>query len=202
MSNRLVIYLEKYNILYKHQYGFHSKHSTVHPILHLLKDIADVNNKITKDITLAVFLDLSKVFDTINHDILLYKLNHYGIRGISNRWFASYLLNRKQYNEIDKCKSSLKNITNGEPQGSILGPELCLIYINDTVNSSSLNLLSFADDTTVYQSGSDINNRTKNVNRELKQIYNWLCANKLYLNVKKKIFVCFWACKHQLHGKQ
>ena len=78
MCNRLVNYLEKYNILYKHQYGFRSKHSTIHPILHLLKD------KISKDITMAVFLDLSKAFDTINHDVLLYKLCHHGIRGISN----------------------------------------------------------------------------------------------------------------------
>ena len=120
MCNRLAIYLKKYNIIYKHKYGFRSKHFTVHRILHLLKDIADAIDKITKDITLAVFLDLSKAFVTINHDILLYKLNHYGIRGISNRWFASYLLNRKQYIEINKCKSSLKCITNGEPQGSIL----------------------------------------------------------------------------------
>ena len=97
-----------------------------------------------------MFLDLSKAFDTINHDILLYKLNHYGIRGISNRCFASYLLNRKQYIEINKCKSSLKNITNGIPQGSILGSVLFLIHINDIVNSTSLNLLSFADDATVY----------------------------------------------------
>ena len=117
------------------------------------------------------------------------KLNHYGIRGISIRWFASYLLNRKQYIEINKCKSSLKNITNGEPQGSILGPVIFLIYINNIVNSTSLNVLSFVDDTTIYQSGSDIDNLTKNVNQELKQIYDSLCTKKLCLNVKKN-FLC------------
>ena len=85
-------------------------------------------------------------------------------------------LNHKQYIEINKSKSSLKSITNGEPQGSILGLVLFLIYINDIVNSTSLNLLSFADDTTIYQSGSDIDNLTKNVNQALKQIYDWLCA--------------------------
>ena len=105
VCNRLVNYLEKYNILYKHQYGFRSKHSTIHPILHLLKDIADANDKLSKDITMAVFLDLSKAFDTINHDVLLYKLCHYGIRGISNKWFSSYLSNRKQYIEMNECKS-------------------------------------------------------------------------------------------------
>ena len=93
--------MEKYNILYKHQYGFRSKHSTVHPILHLLKDIADANNNISKDITMAVFLDLSKAFDTINYDVLLHKLGHYGIRGISNKWLSSYLSNRKQYIEMN-----------------------------------------------------------------------------------------------------
>ena len=108
VCNRLMMFLEKYSILYKHQYAFRAKHSTVHPILHLLKDISVANDKITKDPTLAVFLDRSKAFDTIDHDILLYKLNCYGIRGISNKWFASYLSNRKQYTEIHKCKSSQK----------------------------------------------------------------------------------------------
>ena len=95
MCNRLIIYLDKPNILYKHQYGFRSKHFTEHPILHLLKDIADVNYTITRDITLVVLLDLVRAFDTINHDFLQYKLNHYGIREKSNKWFSSYLLNRK-----------------------------------------------------------------------------------------------------------
>ena len=110
MCNRLVNELEKYNILYKHRYGFRSKHSTIHPILHLLKDIADANDNISKEMTMAVFLDLSKASDTINHVVLLYKSCHYGIRGISNKWFSSYLSNRKQYIEINECKSRTDNI--------------------------------------------------------------------------------------------
>ena len=85
-----MVFLEKYNILYKHQYGFRAKHSTIHRKLHLLKDIPVANDKLTKEPTLAVFLDLSKAFDTIDHDNLLYKLHFYGIRGLSNKWFAKY----------------------------------------------------------------------------------------------------------------
>ena len=105
---------------------------------------------------MGVFLDLSQAFDTTNHDVLLYKLCHYGIRGISNKWFSSYLSNRKQYIEMNECKSPVITLTHGVPQGSILGPVLFLIYINDISNSTSLNLLSFADDTTIYHSECDI----------------------------------------------
>ena len=87
MCNRLVNYLEKYNILYKHQYICRSTQSTIHSKLHLLKDTADANDKLCKYITLAVFLHLSKASDTIDHDIILYKVWHYGIRGINNKWF-------------------------------------------------------------------------------------------------------------------
>ena len=93
MEKNCVNYLVKYNILYKHQHGFRSKHSTIHPILRI------TNEKITLDITLVVFLDSSKAFDTIDHDILLYKLCHCGIRGISNKWFSSYHSNHNQYIE-------------------------------------------------------------------------------------------------------
>ena len=89
-SVRLINVLESQDILYKHQYGFRQNYSTIHPIFHLLIDISNTNDNKSKDITLAIFLDMSKAFDTISHDILLHKLEHYGIRETCKDWFAIY----------------------------------------------------------------------------------------------------------------
>ena len=191
VCNRLVQFLETHNLLFKHQYGFRKNHSTIQPILQLLKDISNANDKNTKDVTLAIFLDLSKAFDTISHNILIHKLDYYGIRGVCNNWFANYLSNRKQYTEINEHKSALVNITTGVPQGSILGPILFLIYINDIHKSSNLKLLCFADDTTAYQSGHNTKDLITDANAQLKQLYDWLCCNKLSLNVKKTYYTIF-----------
>ena len=126
VCNRLVNFLETHDLLHKHQYGFRQNHTTAHPILQLLKDISNANDKNSKDVTLAVFLYLSKAFDTISHKILINKLEHYGIRGICTNWLANYLYNRTQYTDIDGFQSSRMHIGTGVPQGSILG----LVFIN------------------------------------------------------------------------
>ena len=191
VSIRLIHFLESQNILYEHQYGFRQNYSTIHPILHLLNDISTANDNKSKDITLAIFLDMSKAFDTISHDILIHKLEHYGIRGICKDWFASYLTNRSQYTEINGHKSTYLNISTGVPQGSILGPILFLIYVNDINNSSNLNILCFADDTTAYKSGPNIKDLISDVNIQLQLLYTWLSCNKLSLNINKTSYTIF-----------
>ena len=134
---------------------------------------------------------MSKAFDTISHDILIHKLEHYGIRGICRDWFASYLTNRSQYTEINGHKSTYLNINTGVPQGSILGPILFLIYVNDINNSSNLNILCFADDTTAYKSGPNIKDLISDVNIQLQLLYIWLSCNKLSLNINKTSYTIF-----------
>ena len=125
----------------------YSNHSTIYPILYLLNNIAAENDKPSKTLTLSVFIDLSKAFDTISHDILIKK--------IPNLWFQNYLKHRKQYVDMN-MKSNIANIVCGIPQGSILGPILFLIYVNDIGNSTKADVLSIVDDTTVSISSDNI----------------------------------------------
>ena len=130
MHKRLYNFLKCYNILNTEQFGFRPGHATSHATTLVISNIADAFEK--KLLTIGVFLDLSKAFDTIDHDILLYKLNYYGIRGTAFEWFKSYLSGRTQQVQFNNCLSStIKQITSSVPQGSILGPLLFILYVND-----------------------------------------------------------------------
>ena len=191
MYLRLYKFIQKNKILCEKQYGFQKGKSTELAILlDLQSKIIDALEKGKKPC--SVFLDFAKAFDTVNHDILIHKLNHYGIRGEALSWISSYLKNRKQYVEINNNNSSLTVIENGVPQGSVLGPLLFLLYINDITHVSQvLTFYLFADDTSVFFSHKNIKDLESIVNQELKKLSDWLIANKLTLNVLKSNVVLF-----------
>ena len=163
---RLMDYLTKHSILNNHQYGFRKKHSTFMAILALANKIFDSFEK--NELTIGIFIDLKKAFDTVNHSILLDKLNFYGIRGTPFNWMHSYLLSHSQYVQIDSWKSPLLPIKCGVPQGSVLGPLLFLIYMNDIFSCSNyLSFILFADDTNIFFQHKNISELTKIVNHEL-----------------------------------
>jgi len=146
MYNRLVDFLNQSNQIYTRQFGFRKAHSTANTLINIVERIRESLDK--GEFACGVFVDLQKAFDTVDHKILLHKLCHYGIRGPVNQWFKSYLSNRYQYVAIKNSKSILKLIIHGVPQGSVLGPLLFLLYINDlhfSIHTSET--YHFADET-------------------------------------------------------
>ena len=190
MHKKLYSFLESRNVLFKNQFGFRKGCSTVHALM-------DITEKIKESIDkgkygCGVFIDLKKAFDTVNHKILLTKLEHYGVRGSLLQWFQPYLTDRKQFVYFNGESSELKNIICGVPQGSVLGPLLFLIYINDLPNISvKLLFFLFADDTHLYFESDDLQQLERIMNIELKQLTLWLNVNRLALNIGKTNFVIF-----------
>ena len=129
VHNRLCSFLEKHKLLYKHQYGFLKKHSTNHGLIYINEKIRSTLDQ--NIFACRVFIDPQKAFDTVNHDILLHKLGHYGIRGLPNNWFQSFLSRRSHYTSIKNKSSKILPTTHGVPQGSVLGPLLFILYINN-----------------------------------------------------------------------
>ena len=182
-------FLNKHQIISKCQFGFQEKLSTTDALTDMCLHIQ--NQQACKKITSGVFIDLKKAFDTVDHQILLQKLAHYGVRGIPLKLFSDYLTNRYQFTCVNSVNSNPKLITVGVPQGSVLGPLLFLLYINDLPKITSLKTILFADDTALFASDSNSGKLEKFVNVELEKVKLWLIQNKLTLNIKKSCHIVF-----------
>ena len=188
MYTRLYNFLDIHNCIYNLQFGFREKHSTNHALFSITEKIREALDN--NNFACGIFIDLQKAFDTVDHNILLQKLNHYGIRGVANNWFNSYLSHRTQFVSIHGFQSKTKNISIGVPQGSVLGPLLFLIYINDLNVAINYAIVHhFADDTNLLITGKSLKSIKKHTNIDL--LCNWLKANKISLNSSKTEAILF-----------
>ena len=187
---RLYSFLSSQKVLYENQYGFRQNHSTSHAINYSVQHITDVLN--SKSHVLGIFIDLSKAFDTIDHKTLLFKLANYGIRGNAHKLLKSYLTNRLQYTSTLGEKSDKLTISYGVPQGSVLGPLLFLLYINDIINCSrDCKFVLFADDTNIFVQGSTAEEAYSKANAVLKSVSLYMYHSKLHINMSKCCYIHF-----------
>ncbi len=179
-------YMEENNYFTPNQFGFRKEHETGHILMKAQEKIAQ--DKRNKETTIGVFLDLKKAFDTVDHQILIKKIGHYGI---NTNLIKSYLQNRKQYMDIKGCISGQRTITHGVPQGSILGPLFFILFINDLPLASEMCTLLFADDTTLLLSGKDKEELITNTNNNLRRIKTWFDSNGLTVHAGKTNYMVF-----------
>lgn len=208
--DQLYEYFSKNHLIYDSQYGFRQLHSTELAALEITDRLSQNMDK--GKISITIYLDLSKAFDTLDHEILLDKLHYYGIRNTSNDWFRSYLTNRNQFVSFDNHNSSMMSLSTGVPQGSILGPLLFLIAMNDIHEASNkFHSVLYADDTSLIEplctfdtsspnDASNIETISNSINSELNSIYDWLCVNKLSLNIPKTKFMLFHHKQRMIDG--
>ena len=194
MYIRLISFVNKQKILYDFQFGFRKGHSTNQALLILVDKILNAIDN--GNLVIGLFIDLCKAFDTVNHEILFEKLTKYGIRNTALQWFKSYLQNRKQFICYQNIESLYSNISCGVPKGSILGPILFLLYINDMAFvSKKFFTIFFADDTNFFITGNNYVDLVTILNNELCKIVEWLNVNKLSINISKSQYMIFQSSK-------
>lgn len=182
--------MEKNNLLSIYQHGFRANRSTETAILEFINNVYRYLED--KCYAVGIFMDLSKAFDSLNHQILFGKLQYFGIRGIPYQLIKNYMCNRSQAVYCNSQYFHSRIIANGIPRGSILGPILFLIYINDISNASnSFEFTIYADDTNMLLGDKDIHNLHSNLSTELNLVYNWIKVNRLKLNISKTNFILF-----------
>ena len=196
MYYRLYKFLEINNLIYSLQFGFRQKHSTSHALIHLTDKIREQLDK--GNFAVDIFVDFQKAFDTVDHQILIQRFNYYGIRGIANNWFSSYLQNRTQFVSINGFDSNVNAVCCGIAQGSILGSLLFLIYINYLYFAIKYcKVHHFANNTDLLNFNNSIKKINNQVGHDLKYLSYWLNANKICLNVSKTEVVVFKSIRKQ-----
>jgi len=183
VHNQLYSYLTTSGLICDNQSGFRTNHSTATTLI----DVQDfiLKNMDSGRATGAIFLDLKKAFDCVNHSLLIEKLYSYGIKGNSLEWFRSYLTNRAQAVNINSTLSDFKNIDIGIPQGSILGPLLFIIFVNSLPDFVNCKCTMYADDTTLLCTANDSTTLQSDLQENLLKIAEWFESNNLTLNIKK-----------------
>ena len=190
MKTHLISFLNKNKVLSNRQFGFQAGKSTLDALIKFSTDVyTELDNS---NFLLSIFVDFSKAFDTVPHELLLQKLNFYGIRGVINNWFADYLSGRSHVTVVNGEASSSARVALGVPQGSVLGPILFLIFVNDLPNFSDIfSSLLFADDANLYLAGPDPTQLIMIANTELHGLYHWCIANRISLNILKTVCILF-----------
>jgi exonuclease III len=198
--NQLTDFLLRYNILFKSQHGFREGHSTTHAMIDFISSINEALDK--GELSYGVFCDLSKAFDTINHQILFKKLDHYGIRGMALNLLKNYFTGRSQFVSFNGENSGELPLSTGVPQGSILGPLIFLIYVNDlSASTDALRFVTFADDSNLLIHGKDPKDTASKLSAALVDVTDWFRANRLLLNVSKTNLIVFKSPKCRIDTK-